>query len=107
MNTVNEKAALEAKIAFLKSKQNSDLVILKNQYRDTIDSFKPINLIKNSIEDAITSPNLKANLITGTVGFGINYLAKNFLNKHSGTNKKSILGNVLKFVVKNFIGRKS
>ena len=32
MNTVNEKTALEAKIAFLKSKQNSDLVILKNQY---------------------------------------------------------------------------
>lgn len=106
MKTINQKTQLATKIAFLRSKQEKDFLHLKDQYHITIDSFKPINLIKNSIEDAITTPSITSSLVKGTVGFGINYLANNFLNPHPNNKKNTILGNVLKFVVKNFIGRK-
>jgi hypothetical protein len=106
MKTINQKVQLATKIAFLRSKQEKDFLHLKDQYHVTIDSFKPINLIKNSIEDAITSTSIKSSLIKGTVGFGVNYLTNNFLNHNSGSNKKSILNTVLKFVVKSFIGNK-
>lgn len=106
MKIINQKDQLATKIALLRHKQTSDFLHLKDQYHITIDSFKPINLIKNSIEDAITTPSITASLVKGTVGFGINYLSKNFLNPHSSNKKNTILGNVLKFVVKNFIGRK-
>lgn len=104
MKTLNQKMQLATKIALLRSKQEKDFLNLKDQYNITIDSFKPINLIKDSIGDAITSPNLKANLIRGTVGFGINLLTKSFLNQQN--HNKTVLSRVLKFVVKNFIGRK-
>jgi hypothetical protein len=106
MKTINQKAQLATKIALLRNKKETDFLILKDQYHITIDSFKPINLIKNSIDDAISITNIKSSLLKGTVGFGMNYLSNNFLNPHSSNKKNTILGNVLKFVVKNFIGRK-
>lgn len=106
MKTINQKRELEAKIAFLKSKQAEEFIILRDQYHVTIDSFKPFNLIKNSLEDAITSPNLKASLINGAISLGSNYLTKNVLNEDSTNPIKRVLGKVLKFALKNFIGKK-
>jgi hypothetical protein len=106
MKTINQKAALEAKIAFLKSKQTSDLLILKDQYHITIDSFKPFNLIKNSFEEVISTTNLKANLINGALGFGTRYITKNILNENSENPIKRIFGKIFKFALKNFIGNK-
>lgn len=101
-----EKIELEQKIDFLRNKQVADFLILKNQYHATIDSFKPINLIKNSFQEAITSPDLKSNLINGAIGLGTNYLTKNLLNEDSTNPIKRVFGKVLKFVLKNFIEKK-
>ncbi len=106
MKAINQKKQLATKIALLRNKQASDFLILKDQYHVTIDSFKPINLIKNSLEDAITSPGLKMSLVTGAIGFGTNYLRNNILNHTSKNPIKRILGNVLKFAVNNFIERR-
>ncbi len=106
MKTINQKKELEAKIAVLRSRQAVDYKILKDQYHVTIDSFKPFNLIKNTLEDVITSPNIKANLINGAISFGSNYLTKNVLSEDSKNPIKRVLGKVLKFALKNFIDRK-
>lgn len=102
MKTINQKEELALKIAQLRNKQATDFLILKEQYHSTIDSFKPINLIKNSIEDAITSPGLKMNIINGAIGFSTNYLKNNLLNSSSKNPVKRILSNVLKFAVTTF-----
>ena len=106
METIDEKVALKEKISFLKNKQAEDFLVLKNQYHITIDSFKTINLIKSSIEEVITSPNLKTNLISGVIGLGTNYLTKNLFNDNSVNPLKQVFGKVLKFTLKNFIKKK-
>ena len=106
MKIIDEKVALKEKISFLKNKQAEDFLVLKNQYHITIDSFKPINLIKSSIEEVITSPNLKTNLISGVIGLGTNYLTKNLFNDNSVNPLKQVFGKVLKFTLKNFIKKK-
>ena len=107
MKTIDEKKALEVKIAFLKSKQASDYFNLKLQYHDTVNSFKPINLIKSSLSEVIASPNLKANIINGALSMGSNYLTNNFLNPTSKNPVKSALGKIVKFAFKNFIRNKT
>jgi hypothetical protein len=107
MKRSKEKIALEEKIAFLKEKQSEDFLALKQQYYTTVDSFKPLNLIKTATQDFILDPNLKSNLINGAIGFGTNYLSKNLLNENSVNPIKRVLGKVLKFALKNFIGKKS
>jgi F0F1-type ATP synthase assembly protein I len=105
MKTIDQKTQLASQIELLRNKQEEDFSNLKDQYRNTIDSFKPINLIKDSIGDVISTPNLTSNLISGTVGFGINYLTKKFLNPKSDNNK-SIFSKALKILANRFIGKK-
>ena len=105
MKTTNEKAVLEAKIAFLKQQQSDNFVALKQQYDATIESFKPINLIKSASLEFISSSDLKSNLIKGAINFGANYLSKSLLNQNSVNPIKRVLGKVLKFVLKNSIGK--
>ncbi|WP_310556919.1 hypothetical protein [Flavobacterium sp.] len=106
MKRINENIALKEKITFLKNKQEDDFLILKQQYYATIDSFKPLNLIKSATQEFISSPDLKANLINGAIGFGTSYLTKNLLNEDSVNPIKRVLGKVLKFALKNFVGKK-
>ncbi len=98
---------LETKIAFLKLKQEQDFDTLRNQYFETIDSIKPLNLIKSATREFITSPSLKSNLINGAISLGTTYLSKNLMNENSANPVKRVLGKVLKFAIKNFIGKKS
>jgi SpoVK/Ycf46/Vps4 family AAA+-type ATPase len=107
MKHTKEKIALEAKIAFLKEKQSEDFVALKQQYYATVDSFNPLNLIKSATQEFISSPDLKSSLINGAIGLGTTYLSKNLLNENSANPIKRVLGKVLKFTMKNFIGKKS
>ena len=107
MKTINHKDAIQQKIDFLKDKQAEDLIILKNQYFYTIESLKPINIIKTAAQEFIASPNLKSNLINGVIGIGTQYLSKNLLNENSSNPVKRVLGRVFKFALKNFVGRKS
>jgi hypothetical protein len=107
MKKTNLKLELEAKIAFLKAKQESDFNNLRTQYFETIESIKPLNLIKSATKNFIETPNLKANLINGALGFGLNFISKKFANENSENPVKRVLGKALKFAIKNFIGKKS
>ena len=107
MKQTNLKLELEAKIAFLKAKQESDFNDLRYQYFETIESIKPLNLIKSAAQSVIETPNLKANLINGAIGFGIRFVTKNLVNENATNPVKRVLGKVLKFAIKNFIGKKS
>ncbi|MDI9311057.1 MAG: hypothetical protein QM535_12650 [Limnohabitans sp.] len=103
MEITTEKTVLEGRIAFLKQKKASDLIILKLQYQKTIDSFNPINLLKKSAEEFISTPNLKSILFNEIIRLGTSYLTKNVLNEHSTNPLKRILGKIVKFGLKNFI----
>jgi hypothetical protein len=72
-----------------------------------VDSFKPLNLIKSSMHEFISSSDLKSILINRAIGIGTNYLSKKLSNEDSINSVKKVLGKVLKFALKNFIGNKS
>ncbi len=96
---------LQERIAFLKVKQANDLSDLKYQYNTTVESLKPMNLLKSASLEIISIPNLKSNVIGGVLGFGLNYVSKKFLNGNSTNPLKRVLGNVLKLAMKNLVGK--
>jgi hypothetical protein len=107
MKTITKKNELKDKITFLKEKQTSDLMILKHQYKATINSFKPLNIIKSTTQEFILNPDVKSTLINGAISLGNNYLSQNLLNENSKNPLKRVLGKVLTFAIKNFFGKKS
>ena len=106
MKTTNQKAVLMEQIKALQTKQSTDLENLKTQYQMTIASFKTVNLIKTSLQEIITTPNLTSNLIGGTLGMGTGYLLKNILTDSDKSPIKKILGKVVKLALKRWVGRK-
>lgn len=102
MKTLNQKDILKEQIIALENKQVQDFEMLKNQYQATIDSFKPLNLIKDSILEVATFSNIKSYLISGAVGLGTNYLSKTFANENEKNPIKKVLGKVVNFALKNF-----
>ena len=106
MKTLTQKDILKEQIVALEKKQVQDLETLKNQYQATIDSFKPLNLIKNSILEVATTSNLKSYLISGAIGLGTNYLSKTFTNENEQNPIKRTIGKVVKFALRNFFGKK-
>lgn len=106
MKTTNQKAVLMERIKVLENKQSTDLQSLKMQYQMTIDSFKTVNLIKTSLQEIITTPNLTSNLIGGTLGMGTSYLLKTVLTDNDKNPIKKILGKVVKLAIKSWVGRK-
>ena len=106
MKVINVKQELESKITDLESRQCNQYNDLRSQYYETIENIKPLNLIKAATQSFIETPNLKANLINGAIGFGVNYISKKFINENSPNPVKRVLGKVFKFAIKNFIGKK-
>jgi hypothetical protein len=106
MKTTNQKAVLMERIKALQTKQSTDFQDLKIQYQMTIDSFKTVNLIKTSLQEIITTPNLTSNLIGGTLGMGTSYLLKTVLSDNNKNPIKKILGKVVKLAIKSWVGRK-
>ncbi len=105
MRTISQKEVLEQRISYLKDKQENELLQLKAQYDTTLNSLRPVNLIKSSFQDVMDTPNLKSNLLIGAVGLGTNFVSKTLLNENSGHPVKRVIVKVLKFALSNFLKR--
>ena len=101
MKKINQTEVLKETILLMKMKQAEELVQLKDQYHYTIESLKPLNLIKNAFGLIATSPEIKGNILSNLVGMTTGYLTKKVLLGSTHNPIKRILGTVLQFVITN------
>jgi hypothetical protein len=73
--------------------------MLKEHFHAVYDSLKPINLIKNTLSEAITSPDIRNNLFNAAIGFGTGYIAKKLIIKRPDGLIENIEGNMLQLLV--------
>ncbi|MDQ5928516.1 MAG: hypothetical protein QG594_290 [Bacteroidota bacterium] len=106
MENRDEKKALKEKIVLLKIKKETDLWILKNQYNCTIESLKPLNILKSVTTDFITAPDLKSNLINGAINLGTQYLSKNILNNSIANSLKQFSIKIFRLTLTKIIEKK-
>lgn len=107
MKKINQKLVLEAKIAYLKNKQTTDFTILKAQYHETIASFTPFNILKNSVESILTTPNLKVKLLSQALNLGATYLTKVGISTSSENPIQGILGKIILFGLNKITRKKA
>ncbi|MCY7292380.1 MAG: hypothetical protein LH615_09385 [Ferruginibacter sp.] len=76
---INNVIDLDAAIAEMEKKRVIQEAILKNQYHETLDHYKPKNLIKSAFRNVL-EPGETGNTILKTVGgIGAGLLAKNLV----------------------------
>jgi hypothetical protein len=75
----NVSDTLKDRIYFLENARNEDWFLLKEEFSLAVDRLKPINLIKNTIQEVGFIPNIKGNVMRMVLDFGVKYLSARFL----------------------------
>lgn len=96
---------LRAAIVILESKQTQEWQILKEQFKTTYTSLKPVNFIKSTINQLETELGSKETLLTAALSIGAGHLSKKMIIGKSNNPFKQCLGNLLQVVVTSFVSK--
>lgn len=106
MKNKTEIEPIKAKIELLKAKQAAEFIAFKEQLQVTYMSLKPLNLIKSTLAEVTSSPDIRNHLIQGAVGIAGGYLSKKILIGASNNWFKQIAGTLVQFFITKKIVQK-
>jgi hypothetical protein len=99
MTQINSIANLKAAILLLEIKQADEKQLLREQLKITTESLKPINLIKHTLIELTTLPEIKESLLNTVIGLVTGYLSKKIVIGSTNNPIKQILGYALQLGV--------
>ena len=105
MNNINQTEALNKTIAALQAKKEIEFSLLKEQFQITYESLKPINLIKSTLANVASSPELKNNVLNNVIGLTTGYISKKVILGSTRNPIKILLGSLFQFAIANVVSR--
>lgn len=99
MKTLSETDALNELIIYTEKQKAYELVLLKEQFHEVYDSFKPANIIKNVFHDLTSPADIKDDMVSNAIGVGTGMLSKKLLTGSSDNPIRKVLGTVAEFAV--------
>jgi hypothetical protein len=100
MEKITTSAELKNAIQLLEVEQYVCGQQLKEQLLTTYESFKTVNLFKNTLKEVVSSPFVIDNLIATGISMATGYLSSKILVGVSGKIVRKLFGTVLQFGVK-------
>lgn len=101
ITTIDE---LELAIQLLEEKRDLEKSELKEHLRQTVESFRPVNIIKDTFSEIVHSKDLKSDITKVVIGSLTGYLAKQAVIGETKSSFSKIMGVILEMVVaKNVI----
>jgi hypothetical protein len=95
MNNNKELFDIEERIIELTIKNNRDRQEVVLAYKIAMNEIQPMNLIKSSLQDLISTPGLGKALLTTGLGMAANYVSHQIANENEKHQQKSTLGTIL------------
>lgn len=97
--------SLKESIRLLEIRQVEEGQALKEQFRITYESLKPLNLIKSSLNELTSSVEVKNSLFETIVSILTGYLTKKMMVSSKSNPFMKILGALLQFGVTSFVAK--
>lgn len=97
--------SLKESIRLLEIRQVEEGFALKVQFKETFESLKPVNLIKNTINDLANSVEIKNSLFETIVSILTGYLTKKLMISSKSNPLMKILGALLQFGVTSLVAK--
>lgn len=105
MKKIRRAEELKDAILELEAKKTVTEEALKRQFHETLEAFKPSNILKNTVSEVSASPQFKNNLLNLAVGLGAGYLTKKIaVGKKAGLLART-MGTALQFGVASFVAK--
>jgi hypothetical protein len=99
MKNINSTYELSEAINSLSLQQSNQGKLLKDQFLTTIRYFKPANLIKETLDDVVNSPDLVKNIVSTSLGITTGFITKKAIIRNSGNIFLKLLGNIIQIGV--------
>jgi len=107
MQNITSTAGLKEAIQLLEAERVANRKLLKEQFVNTYESFKPASLIRNTLHDISSSPNLIENILGTALGLGAGYLSRSILPGVAALRFGKLLSPVVQLGVTNFVTKQS
>jgi len=105
MESITTRDELKNAIQILEFDQQIRLQQLKEQVYLTIESLKPVNLIKSTLHEVVSSPYLIDNILGVAMGLTSGYITKKIALGKSVSVMRKILGTLLEFGITNVVAQ--
>src|ERR1044072_2887435 len=97
MKNIHNAADLKSAILELENKRIAKEAALKEQFHKTYETYKPANILKNTLEEVSESPKFRKNLFNVALGLGVGFLSKKLVVGKSAGLVKKALGTALQY----------
>lgn len=105
MKKIQKAEELKNAILELEAKKIVSEEALKRQFHETIEIFKPANIVKNTVSEVSASPQFRHNILNLALGLGAGYIS----NKIATGKKAGLLartaGTALQFGITSLIAK--
>jgi hypothetical protein len=106
MENITSTAGLKNAIQLLEVEQAVKGQLLKEQfYHITYESLKPVNLLKSSLNDIVSSPYLIDNILSAVLSLATGFLTKKIIVSASGSVFRKLIGSLLQVGVTNAVAQ--
>jgi hypothetical protein len=99
MHNITTVADLKNAIRLLEAEQDVNSQLLKEQFYLTYESLKPVNLLRRTLKDISSEPDILNNLLGSVTGLVSGYLSNKVFVGRSGNLFRKLIGAVLQFGV--------
>ena len=107
MQKITSTAGLKRAIQSLEAEKAANGKLLKEQFITTYESFKPASLLRSTLKDISSSPNLIENVIGTALGLGAGYLSRSILPGVTAMRFGKLISPVIQVGVTNFVAKQS
>lgn len=107
MPNQNELTTLRNNIRLLEQQQLDQLVLMKEQFKQSYKSIQPINLIKNTLHDAASDTGIKNSLLDSVIGITTGYVTGKLLSGRAPNPIRRVLAGFIQFAVANLVANRS
>jgi len=105
MENITSSAGLKNNIQLLIIEQAILGQQLKEQFFVTYESFKPANLLRNTLREAISSPHLIDDILGTVVGLATGFVSKKIVIGASGNLIRKLLGSITQLGVTTVVAQ--
>lgn len=104
---INNSAELRDTIKRLEQQQEAQKDKLVEQFHVTYESFRPVNILKNSINKVVHSPGTADNIVSAGISIGLGLLSKKLVIGKSAGIAKRLLGTAMELGVGSLVANKA
>jgi hypothetical protein len=97
--------SLKESIRLLEIRQAEEGEQLREQFKITYESLKPVNLIKNSLKDIVNSSEVKNSLFETVISLVSGYLTQKFIVNSKSNVFVKLLGVLMQFGITNLVSK--